>query len=185
MISEWKRHAGSDRQWWDADPERCETRTRARRPINQVRWPSAGVNAISSSSGVTIATGSKLDVQANESVGSLSGNGSITDSIAGTTPTFVVTHGGSFSGVIADGSGELNLTVNGGTLTLSGANTYTGATTIQSGTLALAAINAISSSAGVAISTGATLDVQANENIGSLSGDWTITDSAVGIHIRR
>ena len=45
--------------------------------------------------------------------------------------------GSTFSGVLGNGSGTLNLTVNttGGATTLSGANTYTGATTVNAGTL--------------------------------------------------
>ena len=48
-----------------------------------------------------------------------------------------------------------------GTLTLSGANTYVGATVVSDGTLALSSSGSIASSSGIAISGGATFDVTA------------------------
>ena len=50
---------------------------------------------------------------------------------AGSTPTLTVTGGGAFGGVISNGSGIVGLTVGGGTLTLSGANSYTGGTIVM------------------------------------------------------
>ena len=61
--------------------------------------------------------------------GGLSGNGIITDS--GSAATLTVSGGGSFSGTIT--GGNTALTVAGGTLTLSGTNTYSGITTVSAG----------------------------------------------------
>ena len=62
-----------------------------------------------------------------------------------------------FSGVLA-GAGSLSKT-GAGTLTLSNANTYAGATMINSGTLALAGAGSINSTTTLNISAGATFDV--------------------------
>ena len=73
-------------------------------------------------------------------MGSLSGNGTI-DTVAGGTPTLTVGNNNAsstFGGTIQNSAGALALQKTGsGTLDLSGANTYTGATTISNGTLVL------------------------------------------------
>jgi RHS repeat-associated protein len=66
------------------------------------------------------------------------GSGTVTSSVAGAVTLTVDTtnYPGTFSGVIEDGSGTMSLAKTGaGTLTLAGANTYSGGTTISSGTL--------------------------------------------------
>lgn len=79
----------------------------------------------------------------------------------------------------------------GGTLTLNGNNTYTGATVISNGTLALGASGSIASSASLAISTGATFRVSAlpagftlggGKSIsggGTVAGKLTVASNAV------
>ncbi|NQX02258.1 autotransporter-associated beta strand repeat-containing protein, partial [bacterium] len=70
---------------------------------------------------------------------------------------------GEFAGKIVDSTGfATSLAKYGtGTWTLSGANTYTGATNVAAGTLALAATGSIDTSPGVTIGAGATLDTTA------------------------
>jgi autotransporter-associated beta strand protein len=76
----------------------------------------------------------------SETINGLSGAGTV-DTVAGGTPTFTVGNNdqtSTFSGVIKNTAGTLALTKTGtGTLTLSGANTYSGATNISGGTLSL------------------------------------------------
>ncbi|NDE50338.1 MAG: hypothetical protein EB014_04615, partial [Actinobacteria bacterium] len=104
----------------------------------------------------------------SETVGSITGNGTITSSVSG-TPT--LTAGGNntdttFSGVIQNGSGTVSLTKSGtGTLTLSNNNTYTGATTISAGTLTVS--GTLADTTAVTVSSGATYNVNANDTIGN------------------
>ncbi|HEX7262444.1 MAG TPA: autotransporter-associated beta strand repeat-containing protein, partial [Luteolibacter sp.] len=67
----------------------------------------------------------------------------------------------------------------GGTVTLTGANTYTGATTISAGTLALGAGGSISDSSGVSLGTSGTFDVAATGgySVNNLSGSGIVVGS--------
>ncbi|NII52735.1 autotransporter-associated beta strand repeat-containing protein [Luteibacter sp. SG786] len=92
-------------------------------------------------------------------------------------------HDATFTGTISDGTngvpGDLNIvnSGNGGTVTLTGTNTYTGETTIDDGaTLALSGNGSIAQSSGV--TNNGTLDIgqaNGNENIASLGGNGTVT----------
>lgn len=63
-----------------------------------------------------------------------------------------------------------------GTLLLTGASTYTGATTIASGTLQAGGANVLAPASAFSVNSGATLDLgNANQTIGSLSGAGTVT----------
>jgi autotransporter-associated beta strand protein len=103
-------------------------------------------------SALTVASGATFNLAGfSETVGSLAGAGTVSSTAAG-TPT--LTAGGNntsttFSGVIQNGSAaSVALTKTGsGTLALSGAHTYTGATTVSAGTLALTGSGAIGASA--------------------------------------
>ncbi len=88
---------------------------------------------------VSVASGATLDLNTfSETINGLTGAGTV-DTVAGGTPTLTVgdeNASGAFSGVIQDTAGTLSLTkISGGTLTLSGANTYAGATLVSGGTL--------------------------------------------------
>lgn len=64
-----------------------------------------------------------------------------------------------FDGVLQNGGGNLSLTkVGGGTLALTGNNTYTGNTTVSNGVLALSGSGSISNSAVITMADGTTLD---------------------------
>ena len=79
--------------------------------------------------------------------------------------------------MLQNGSGTLALTKSGaGTLTLSGNNTYSGATTVSAGTLQAASATALSANSDFTV--GSTLDLNGFSNsIGSLAGSGTITNS--------
>ncbi|WP_296217862.1 DUF4347 domain-containing protein, partial [Pseudomonas sp. UBA2684] len=94
---------------------------------------------------------------------------------AATTQTFTNGTGdtATLSSVIA-GSGAFTKAGAGG-LTLSGTNTYSGATTVSAGILTVSGGDAISSNSSVAVAGGATLALSNNETIGNLSGAGAIT----------
>ena len=90
------------------------------------------------------------------------------------------TAAGAFSGTLQDGSNTLALTLDAGssnTLTLSGANAYTGGTTITAGTLRMG--NSAALGTGSLTLGGGTLDVNGltTNDIGSLSGSGMITNN--------
>ncbi|HEY1381796.1 MAG TPA: autotransporter-associated beta strand repeat-containing protein [Gemmataceae bacterium] len=102
--------------------------------------PSAGTNVVT---GQVSMTGGTLSIQGNTSVGSLSGAAGTVNNNSPLAATLTVgtdNTSTTFGGTIVDGStGALGLTkVGTGTLTLTGANTYSGGTTINSGTLSVA-----------------------------------------------
>ena len=109
----------------------------------------------------------------NNTIGSLSGSGTVTNSSL-TTATLTVGNVASttFSGAINNGNSVLALTkVGTGTLTLTGTSTYGGATNINAGVLAGGALNSLSPSSAFVIANLATLDISlADQTIGSLAG---------------
>ncbi len=109
----------------------------------------------------------KLDMSTfSNQINGLIGAGTV-DNVAGAgTPMLTVGDNNAtgafntFSGIIKNTTGTLMLTKIGtGILTLSGANTYTGATAINAGTLALTASGSINATPSIAIAAGATYDV--------------------------
>ena len=89
---------------------------------------------------------------------------------------FGQTANGTYAGVIS-GTGDV-VKQGGGTLTLSGANSYTGSTEIDAGTLALGAGSSLAASSGVDLAAGATLDISAagNQTLGVLNGGGGTVD---------
>ena len=112
----------------------------------------------------------------------MSGSGTITNN-GGSAALLKVeqTAAGVFSGMLQNGSNTLALTVDTGssnTLTLSGANTFSGGTTIAAGTLRMG--NAAALGTGTVALAGGTLDLNGltTSDIGSLSGtSGTITNN--------
>ncbi len=100
----------------------------------------------------------------SQQIGSLAGSGTVTNSgLASAALTTGDATNTLFSGVIQDGASQTALTKQGtGIFTLSGTNTYTGATTINGGTLALTGTGSIATSSGVNVANAAgTFDISA------------------------
>ncbi|NDD51874.1 MAG: hypothetical protein EB009_04125, partial [Actinobacteria bacterium] len=114
---------------------------------------------------VTVSSGTTYNVNADDTIGSLAGGGTVQTSGTVTLTSGEDNTSTTFSGVIQNGTGTLSLTKSGsGNLTLSGANTYTGATTISAGTLTVS--GTLADTTAVTVSSGATYNVNANDTIG-------------------
>lgn len=97
-------------------------------------------------------------------IGNSSTNADATLTITGTS-----TFGGTIQDTLGAGTMKVNLTVNGGALTLSGINAYTGATTVSNGTLV---VNGSIGSGAIAVQAGGTLG-----GTGTVGG--TVTNNGV------
>jgi filamentous hemagglutinin family protein len=133
----------------------------------------SGGSAIANTSAVTLANvaGATLDLNGtNETIGSLAGGGAIGGNVTlgtGSLTTGVATNT-TYSGII---SGTGGLTKQGtGTFTLSGVNTYSGATTINAGTLRLGAANRIPDSSAVVVNAGTFSLNNFSDTVGSIAG---------------
>jgi len=127
--------------------------------INGGTLQAGAAGAFAAGGAFTVASGAALDLHTfSQSIGSLAGAGTVTNSGIGAA---TLTTGGdnmstTFSGAIQNGTSVLGLTKTGtGTLTLSGANSYSGATTVSAGTLMVN--SGIASSSGVTVNAGARL----------------------------
>jgi outer membrane autotransporter protein len=127
--------------------------------VNAGTLQAGAVNAFSFASAFTVASGATLDLAGfNQTIGSLAGAGSVTLGAA----TLTTNGDGSdttFSGTIS-GSGRL-VKVGGGTLTLSGNNSYQGGTIVTAGTLAVGSSGALGTGA-LTLADGTTLQAVAN-----------------------
>jgi autotransporter-associated beta strand protein len=119
---------------------------------------------------IVVNAGATLDVEALEPfIGDLSGSGNVVlGNILLLEGRDTQTFGGPISGL-----GGLVLE-GGGTLTLTGNNTYSGQTEISAGTLRLGSPSAGSPNSTVVVGPGATLDVASLATIGSLSGSGNV-----------
>ncbi len=147
--------------------------------INQGILRAGVASAIAGSSALNLSNiaGASFDLNGfAQTVGNLSGGGSLGGNIALGAATLTVTQGltSDYNGVI---SGAGGLTKNGvGELRLGGVNLYTGTTTINAGTLMPTVANTIANSTALTMAnvSGAIFDMtDTNQTIGSLSGGGT------------
>lgn len=120
--------------------------------------------------GLTIIDNGTFDMAGkSEGFSVLLGSGLVTNSSTGTSTLTLGENngGGVFDGVIADGtSGNVALTKAGsGTLILSGANAYSGATTVNAGTLALTNSGSLGNGTSITLAAGTTFDVSGQTSI--------------------
>jgi autotransporter-associated beta strand protein len=129
---------------------------------------------------VSIASGAKLDLGGfNQTINGLSGNGTVDNSIAGYPVLTVGANdaNSTFNGVIQNTVGSIALVKTGtGTITIAGANTYSGTTSVSGGVLALHNASALgATTAGTSVENGAGLLIDQSLNIGnellSLNGE--------------
>ena len=135
-------------------------------------------NSSSGAYGLTIDPSSMATPAGSTIAGNIFGNNQINGSVAlnigkGNTSSVVTTITGSLTG-------NLLLIVNQptGTVALSGANTYTGATTVSSGTLALSGPGTVVDSSGVTVDTGAVFSVgsySGTAKVETIAGSGTVT----------
>lgn len=109
-----------------------------------------------------------LNMQASETMGSLSGVGTIAVTTGETLTSGADNGSSTWSGTI---SGDAGFTkVGTGTMIFDGENYYEGTTTIAGGTLVISGGLAIADRSAVTINSGATLQVNNSENVGAFSG---------------
>ncbi|WP_216230360.1 autotransporter-associated beta strand repeat-containing protein, partial [Polynucleobacter sp. MWH-Jannik1A5] len=140
----------------------------------------AGIaNAIAQSASVTLSdvSGAVFNLGGfDQGIKNLSGGGSTGGNIilGSNLLTITQTSGTNYGGVISGADGQLTKLGN-SQLTLTGSNTYTGATTINAGTLKIgAAGGVIANASAVVVGASGTLDVYYSETVGSISGSGTI-----------
>jgi len=137
---------------------------------------------------VALNTGGVLDLNGrSEAVQAVTGGGTIRNTVVGTTRRlYIGSPGGTvinstFAGVIEDGGGVTELEKLGATtLTLSGTNTYSGATVLTTGTLNVTGSIAAST---VAVATGTTLTGPGAVGGVTLSGTYTGSGSVTGAFV--
>jgi fibronectin-binding autotransporter adhesin len=139
-----------------------------------------GANLLSPSSAFAVSSGATLDLgNANQTIGSLAGGGAVTLG-AGTLTTGGLGTSTSFDGVIA-GSGGLVKT-GAGSMTLTGANSYTGGTTISAGALQLGDGGSSGSIVGDVTNNGSLVFNRSDLSTfaGTISGGGSVTQQGTG-----
>jgi outer membrane autotransporter protein len=126
--------------------------------INGGTLAGGAANAFSAASATTVNTNGTLDLGGfGQTINAVAlAGGTIQNGTLSSSGTFDM-QSGSVSAVLA-GTGALQKTT-AGTVTLSGANSYSGATTISAGTLALSGFGSIFSSSSVTVGGGGTFDI--------------------------
>ena len=136
----------------------------------------SGGAALSDVTSVTVTNPGALNLVNSETIGSLAGSGNVTLN-ANTLTTGGNGFTTTYSGVMSGAGGSLTKT-GVGTMTLSGANTFTGPVNVNAGTLSLQNGAAIADTVSVTVTTPGTLNLVNSETIGSLAGTGSATLNA-------
>ncbi|MHC5351540.1 Ig-like domain-containing protein [Metapseudomonas furukawaii] len=141
----------------------------------------SGGDAISGSSSVSVSAGATLALSGNESIGNLSGAGSI--NLGSSTLTTTQTADTTFSGGIS-GTGGLTVNQTGAStfaLTLSGTNTYSGPTiTSNFGWLKLDGDASLSGSGALRVNGNSVVTLLSDQTVGSLASNSTTARIQLG-----
>lgn len=156
----------------------------------------SGSNRLPQAGAVTVASGATLDLNnQSQTIASLSGPGTVTNSGNTATPNLTLTYSPADSSVLTQDTlvtGQLNYVKNGtGTVIVSTANTYTGTTAVTGGTLKVGVANAVPVGSALTVgttsgSTAATFDLNGNSvTVGGLASGATtgaklVTSSVAG-----
>ncbi|MBB5035635.1 autotransporter-associated beta strand repeat-containing protein [Prosthecobacter vanneervenii] len=149
--------------------------------VNAGKLQAGGTNAFSTGSAVTVASGAVLEVNGfNVVVGGLSGAGTVQNGTAtGATLNIGGSANASFDGLIQNG-GSGFMSVNkgglGGTLTLTGSNTYTGGTVVSAGTLSVSTLANGGVASNIGASSNAAFNLLLNGGTLSYTGAAVSTD---------
>lgn len=134
--------------------------------------------SVSTATRVTVETGAYFELNGGQTFGSLAGAGCVFTSSLGNDYNLAPGTDNTDSTFSGEISGNGSLTKKGsGTLTLTGQNSYTGATTIEAGTLRTGAggpTGSLSESSAVQIDAGAWMVLEGSEHFGSLAGAGNI-----------
>jgi uncharacterized protein with beta-barrel porin domain len=129
----------------------------------------AATNVFGATSAITVNSGGSVDIHGfNQQIGSLTGNGTVTNNGVGSPATLTTgadNTSTTFAGLLTDGSHKLGLTkIGNGNFILSGVNTYTGPTTVNAGILS---VNGSIASSSLTVNAGGTLG--GNGTVGNTS----------------
>lgn len=113
---------------------------------------------------------SRLQLESDETIGGLSGAGSV--ELVANTLTTGSNNNTTYSGEISGTGGVVK--TGAGLWALTGINTYTGSTVVSAGWLSLNGGSTLSDNSAVTVNIGATLRLYANETIGSLAGGGNV-----------
>lgn len=142
--------------------------------INAGSLTLGAANALPDATTVVLNGGTLSLANFSDTIGSLAGAGNVSLG-SGTLTTGGNNASTTHSGIISGTNGRL-VKEGTGVFTLSGANTYTGATTINAGTLQLGAANRIANASAVSIAAGAVFDLNGfAETHGALNGSGSLT----------
>lgn len=139
--------------------------------INAGKVILSGGSAIANTATVDVKAGAELELTSNEQIGDLLGTGNVL--LTGAGLTFGTANNLTFGGIFS-GTGGIEK-IGSGSLTLSGANTYSGATKISAGTLRFGDDNVLSSDTSVLLAAGAYLDFNSySATLGDIYADGTV-----------